>query len=369
MDVAKAIRKTMPQKSNTVGSIKSTSTPLRLQATKNHISTLRESEAKCILASSKSGPVVKPDLCPKPDLCLKPQALVEKVRQEKKLRDERVKDKAPPVLAEQEKVGLGNKAEVFSNERVKGSDCEGQASSSNEGGKRANNKAKHPVAAAPAGSRTTEERLCSSEESSNHGDSNVSGTPSVTSCDAGMKVDQERKGQSTTHSEGRLTKSDEEMKSNGLRKQPTRTLSNSSDGSPVSKKVGAAHTCKYGSSCPNETSLNSRHLLNKQSSDITFDRSTHRLNMMTSSLDYHSIRGVVKEEEVGGDGDKEVEKEESFRTKVTRFARVQFQRAISFGSTLTQSPHAQVSTTCTAGGCAFSDMFVGCHYYTCGFPF
>ena len=44
--------------------------------------------------------------------------------------------------------------------------------------------------------------------------------------------------------------------------------------------------------------------------------------------------------------------------KVTRFAREQFQRAISFGSTLTQFPHSQVSTTCTAGVCAF-DVLLG----------
>ena len=383
MDVAKVIRKVVPQKSIEAGSNKS-SPSSRLQATRNHVTRLQVGgERSATSTKSSSSPSqstrvggVKPKLCPKP------QALVERVRQERlaqKLKKERVKSDNDGQVKYSLSAKVNNDG-VDSNSTTPEMESKGVNSLESSG---------IPPALSPFTSdSSTEEKKSEKENDSqqpSHSDTVASEAdpPSLTSTDnvVGSKVNTECKGQSrlpenvcsTSNNNDSTTKDTkrpfEQKKIDNRKKQSfssnsTRTSTANDSDSPRPTRLKMRVVAKHKSvlSCPAEsTNVKSRFVLNKQSSDITFDRGLphrHRVHhgRLTSSVEC----SVVEEGDAERGGEEEGEGgEERFATRVVRFAREKLHKAISIGS-----PHSLQSQV-SPGVCVYVCVWCVCVYITC----
>ena len=372
MDVTKIIQKAMSQKSSEAGSIKSSTTLSRFEATKNHVSTVKGEEMSsttCAESSScsasKGDPSVNSDRCPKPNLPTKPQALVEKMRQErivKKCGDKGIKDDEPRALADKTKHDEATKAEIVTKERVHGADKNSSANKVTAAGDNEpkeisgegvsnTSKTKSSLVTTPTNDITMEQKASLEKQSKNGGSLSPSGSDvsegnrvlSALASDTVAKASRECKGQVKSPSHNDSTGIDKATEQDGRQKHDPKinvgssSLTVETDNKKVPRlnmRITGRH--KSDSSSPSETGSKSHYVLNKQSSDTTFDRSARRglLKRMTSNLE-NRLMGVVAK----GEGESDDEGgEESFRTRVTRFARHKFQRAVSLASGQLHSP-------------------------------
>ena len=334
MDVAKAIRKTVLPKSGETSSHKSSVS--RLQATQNHVCTMRSGQDSSANGSSSSkGRPAKPDLCPKP------QALVDQVRQERlaqKFKTEGADGMAKDSIDYEVADDSGDEGEAVVEMRIKGVNLKLEDSTTEE-------KASDEI----EGSSAVNSTGISS-------DVTITSSPSsqTSSCDAVAKANTDHTKETSKSVSNDSMNHEKDTKSNGHRKShqshsPTSpSTSDFNSNKPLRLNMRAVSRHRSESDCPKESSSKSRHLLNKQSSDISFDRGLRlkgTLKILTSSLSSHAKEGVSEDiaESEDVDDDDICKEGESFRTRVARFAREKFHRALSLGSPQ-QSPQLTTGT-------------------------
>ena len=313
MEVAKVIRKTLPLKADCeTGSVKGGCS--RLQATKNHVATLRADEGLSsdseVPSTSSKGSRAHPKLCPKP------QALVEKVMQERmaqKFKEEEV-NKDKDQLVQDSVVTDVSSEEVLDVKNIKTESSPPLSDSSTE-------------------EKTSVEEKKTEDDTKSSVPNDKATSPLLSSSDTAAEVGLENKETSRvpdTSSNGRDVKhsGDKRPSHNSL----SDTTTTSTDGNKPRRLNIRVVRHKSESSCPSQSNPKLRSTLSKQSSDISFDRGFHR--GFTSSVDGPIIEGTDGNEEE----EDECESGQSFRTRVARFARQKFHRATSLGSP--QSPQA-----------------------------
>ena len=378
MDVAKVIRKVVPQKSIEAGSNKS-SPSSRLQATRNHVTRLQDRGEKSTTSTKSSSSPSKSTRVGgvKPKLCPKPQALVERVRQERlaqKLKKERVNSDNDG----QVKYSLSAKV---TNDGV---DSKSTAPEMESKGVNSLESSGIPPALSPfASDSSTEERKSEKKndgQQPSHSDTVASEAdpPSLPSTDdvVGSKVNTGCKGQSRLLESSSSTSNDndtkdtkqpfEQKRRDNRKKQSfssnsttTSTANDSDSPRPTRLKMRVVAKQKSVLSCPAEsTSVKSRFALNKQSSDITFDRGlAHRQRVHHGRLTSSVECSVVDEGDGERGGEEEGEAgEERFATRVVRFAREKLHKAISIGSP--HSLQSQVSPGVCVCVCVCESMCV-----------
>ena len=350
MDVAKVVRKVVPPKSGDINSLNKSSSLSRLQATKNHVSSMRagtcsQGSAADRSKSSKGRP-------PKPELRPKPQALVEMMRQEKlakKFRREGVKDSNDDCIDNEVADDSGDESGGPTVEmRIKGVNLKFEDSVFEE-----EKEATDEIDAKPAVTK-------SSGISSDVAITSSPTLPQASSHDTVEKPNHDHHTKETSKlvisDNTTSTSQQKDAKSNGHKKlheehtiSPTSQYSSgdfSSNNKPSRLHMRAVTRHKSESSSPRDSSAKSS-TLHKQSSDISFDRGRGHAKKLTSSVQVHASGHHAKDGGIGGedfvesddvieDDDSCEEGGESFRTRVARFAREKFQKALSLGSPLQQ---------------------------------
>ena len=336
MDVAKVIRKVVPPKPGETSSLKSSLS--RLQATKNHVCTMRATT--CSQGSTTDGSKSSKGRPPKPDLCPKPQALVERVRRERlaqKFRKEGVKDSDDCIdneVADDSGDDSGPSLEM----RIKGINLKLEDSVLEE---KATNEMEANTAVTKSSGISSDVTITSSP------------TSQSSSRDAVAKASQDHTKETSKLIPDTSTVDQKDSKSNGHKKlhqkqnSPTSPVSSGefSSNKPPKLHMRAVVRHKSESSCPRDLSRKSSTLplLNKQSSDISFDRGRGNLKRLGSGIHAtgHSKEGIIEDfaesDDTVGDDDF-CEEGESFRMRVARFAREKFHRALSLGSPQQHSP-------------------------------
>ena len=349
MDVAKVIRKVVPPKAGETSSLNKGSLT-RLQATKNHVCSMR-----AIPCSQGDGSKSSKGRPPKPDLCPKPQALVERVRQERlaqKFRREGVKD-SDECIDNEVADDSGDESGPTVEMRIKGVNLRFEESGL-EAEEKATNVSEVSTAITKSfgiSSDVTITSLPTSQASSRDTVANAN-QDDHTSKETSKPVSD------TSAGDHKDSKSNGHKKSHQEHNSPTSPLSSGDFGKPSRLHMRAVARHKSESSSPKDSSTKSStlHLLNKHSSDISFDRGKGNVKKLPSSV---HVAGHAREEGVGEDTavsddavdhDGFFEEGESFRTRMTRFAREKFHRALSLGSPLQQHHHHQQQSSMLATG-------------------
>jgi hypothetical protein len=308
---------------------------------------------------------------PKPDLRPKPQALVERIRQEKlaqKFGKEGVKDSnddgidnevaddsedesgGPAVEMRIKGVNLKFEDSVFSEEKASDEMDAKTAVTKSSGTSSDVTITSSPTCTLPqASSHDTVEKPNHDHHAKEISKPHVASDTSSTSHQKDAKGNHHKK----SHEEHSVSPTSPQNSSGGG------DFSSYKPPSRLHMRTVARH--KSESSCPRDSSAkpSTLHLLNKQSSDISFDRGRGHLKKLASGVLH--IGGHAREVGAGSedfaesddtvDDDDFCEEEggESFRTRVARFAREKFHRALSLGSPqlLTQQSSTLITGTCT----------------------
>lgn len=340
MDVAKVIRKVVPPNPGAGETSSLKSSLSRLQATKNHVCTMRATTSS--QGSTTDGSKGSKGRLPKPNLCPKPQALVERMRQERlvqKLRKERVKDSDRTCIDNEVADDSGDESGPSVEMRIKG----------------VNLKLEETVLEEKA-SDGTEADIVVTKSSGISSDVTITSSPMLQalSHDSVAKANQDHTKDTTCTSklvsDTSTTSDQKDLKSNGHKKphqkqnSPTSPQSSGEFNSnkPPRLHMRAVVRHKSESACPRDSSTKSStlHPLNKQCSDISFDRGRGNFKRLPSSVHVtgHSKEEVSEDFAESDDDDDICEEGESFRTRVARFAKEKFHRALSLGSPQRQSP-------------------------------
>ena len=349
MDVAKVIRKVVPPHSGENSASAQKSSLSRLQATKNHVCTMRgttRGQGSATVDGSKSSKG-RP---PKPKLCPKPQALVERMRQEKlaqKIERERVKDSTSDCIDNEVADDSGDEKSGPSVEmRIKGVNLKLEDSVFEE-------KASDVVTKSSGTTSDVTITSLPTSQASSH-DTEEAKPDQDHSKEVSKSVS------NTSTSDQKDSKSNGHKKSHQERSSPTSPLSSTdfigTNKPPARLHMRAVTRHKSESCSPRDSSSKSSTLphLSKQSSDITFDRGKGKAKKFTSSVQVsgHTKEGIDEDSAESDDNDDDdafCEEGESFRTRVARFAREKFHRALSLGSPHQHQQQQQSSALSTGG--------------------
>ena len=360
MDVAKVIRKVVPPKPGEINSLNKSSLS-RLQATKNHVCTMRA--GTCSQGSATDGSKSSKGRPPKPDLRPKPQALVEMMRQEKlakKFGREGIKDSNDDCIDNEVADDSGDESGGPTVEmRFKGVNLKFEDSVFVE--EKASDEIEAKTAVTKSSGISSDVTITSSPtlpqaslhdtvEKPNH-DHHTKETSKLVISDTISSISQQKDAKRDDHK-----KSHEE---HSISPTSFHSSGDFSSSKPSRLHMRAVVRHKSESSSPRDLSVKSStlHLLNKQSSDISFDRGRGNVKKLTSGVPVH-VGDHSREGGVGGEDFTEStdviddnvfceEGGESFRTRVARFAREKFHRALSLGS-----PQLQLqSSMLTPGTC------------------
>lgn len=354
MDVAKVVRKVVPPKLGEINSLNKSSSLSRLQATKNHVSSMRA--GTCSQGSAADGSKSSKGRPPKPELRPKPQALVEMMRQEKlakKFGREGVKDSnddcidnevaddsgdengGPTVEMRIKGVNLKFEDSVFVEEKEATDEVDTKSTVTKSSSTSSDVTITSPPTLPQASSHDTVEKPSHDHHTKETSKLATSDTTSSTS----HQKDAKSNGHKKSHEEHTIS--------------PTSPYSSGdfSSNKPLRLHMRAVARHKSESSSPRDPSAKSS-TLHKQSSDISFDRGRGHAKKLTSSVQVHASghhakdrdEDFIESDDVIEDDDFCEEGGESFRTRVARFAREKFQKALSLGSPLQQLQQSSLLT-------------------------